>query len=446
MTPPLHDSTSDTSSHAPRPRFAVCFVALNAWPVIDSAAGGPIGGIETRAWMFARALARRGDFAVDFVVRHTRPPGRNAVDGVRLRPVVDRLYRIREAVGARVEKRPRFPWLKVQRWNHALLWQIPLLAACRPFKRRPADPWQPDLFLVSIGADVFCTFGVQSHSATVIASARNAARPVVLMLGSDGDLDERYVEGSDFVSPYGDRGDVCWRILQSADVIVAQTGEQQRLLERRFARSAIVISNPIDVAEWDARSSTPLSARETAGLARYVLWVGRAEHVHKRPQVLLELARLCPDVDFLMVLNPRDGEFEDRIRREAPANVRIVRSVPFPLMPAVFSRAAAFVSTSSLEGFPNVFLQAAVSRVPIATLEVGTEFLQRIGCGFSARGDLSALADFIRRVWTRGPVDAAALQRARELVVQQHALDAQCGMLADALRQALQREPTASAR
>ena len=416
-------------------RLRVCLVALNAYAAIDAQAPGPIGGIETRAWMFARGLAARDDMEVNFVVRHHRAPKMTAAEGVRLVPLVDRLYRWREGVRMCVGRRATFPWLTLHQWRASLLWQLPVVAAERLLRGRPGDPRQPDQRLVAAPADVLCTFGVQSHSATVIASAHAVGRPAVLVLGSDGDLDEQYGPQSTFVSPYGDRGDVCWRILQEADVIVAQTPEQQRVLKERFGRESAVIANPIDVAEWDARRTQPLNLDDTGRLQRYVLWVGRADAVHKRPQLCVELARLCPDVEFLFIMNSRDPELEQRLRRERPANVRIVSWVPFPRMPAVFAHAAALVNTSLLEGFANTFLQAALTEVPIASLQVGGPFLTELGCGCLADGDLGRLADYLRNIWRRGE-DRATLAQAREFVVKRHGLPQKTAELAEVVRAA----------
>ncbi len=416
-------------------RLRVCLVALNAYPAIDPQAQGPIGGIETRAWMFARGLAARDDVDVSFVVRHHTTPGLTVADGVRLIPLVDRLYRWREQVRMCVGKRTTFPWLTLHQWRASLLWQLPVVAVERLLRGRPGDLWQPDHRLMEAPADVICTFGVQSHSATVIASAHAAHRPAVLVLGSDGDLDEHYGLESTFVSPYGDRGDVCWRILQEADMIVAQTPEQQRVLKERFGRESTVIANPIDVEEWDVRRTQPLNREDTAGLERYVLWIGRADAVHKRPQLCVELARMCPEVEFLLIMNPRDPELEQRLRKECPPNVRIVLWVPFPRMPAVFAHATALVNTSLLEGFANTFLQAALSEVPVASLQVGAPFLAELGCGCIADGDLGRLADYLRNIWRQGE-DRTTLAQAREFVIQRHGLAQKTSELADVIRRA----------
>ncbi|MFO1091722.1 MAG: glycosyltransferase [Planctomycetaceae bacterium] len=421
---------------SPRPLTA-CLVALNAGPVLTPDIPGRIGGLETRAWQFARGLAGQG-VGVQFVVRLSSRPASDRVDGVQIVPLLDRLYPMREAARMCVGKRSGFPWIDFHRWQTQLIWQLPILAVERVLRGGAPDPWRPDRRLTELQTDIYCTFGVQSHSATVLASARAAGRPCVLVLGSDGDLDERYTPDSMFVSPYGDPAQVCWRILQEVDAIVAQTPAQAAMLQQRFGRTATIIRNPVDVPEWDTRRTPPATLEETGGLERYVLWVGRAESVHKRPQVCLDVARRCPDLNFLMVMNPRDPQVDSTVRRAAPANVRILSSVPFARMPAVFARAAAFVSTSSLEGFPNVFLQATLSRVPIASLEVGGEFLAHIGSGFFAQGDLQTLCDRLREFWQSGE-NPATLEAARETVVREHGLAETTSALADVLRATAER-------
>ncbi len=44
---------------------------LNAYPAVNPAAGGQVGGTETRAWLFARELAKRPELRVSLAVRTT---------------------------------------------------------------------------------------------------------------------------------------------------------------------------------------------------------------------------------------------------------------------------------------------------------------------------------------------------------------------------------------
>jgi glycosyltransferase involved in cell wall biosynthesis len=329
---------------------------------------------------------------------------------------------VRDSLVSRLRRTQTFPWVSLQqpRWSDAI-W-LPVLAAVKLLRPRP-DPRTPLPFFQKVPAEAFVTFGVQSASATVIASAHASRRPAVLVLGSDSDLDERYVAGSNYVSVYRDRGDVCRWVLDQADAIICQTSRQQALLRERFGRDGVLIPNPIDLEQWDRLAAQPVDPRDTAWLERYVLWVGRADGEHKRPQLLVELAAGCPEVNFLMVLNPRDDVLEARIRAQAPANLRIVERIPFERMPAVMRGAAALVNTSSLEGFPNTYLQAPASGTPVASLVVEGEFLAKSQAGMCAEGDLDRLADAIRAAWSGQP-RGFNTQAARNYVEEHHQLSA----------------------
>jgi glycosyltransferase involved in cell wall biosynthesis len=411
----------------------VCIVAFNAYPAVNPAAGGQVGGTETRAWLFARELAKSPRLQVSLAVRTTDRITNTCVEGVRIVGQRDRFYRLRESVGGFASRRPGFPWIRIHRWSPALLWQVPLLASARLFEERPSDPRLPMPFFQSLEADLFCCFGNQATAATAIASAHATGRKAVLFLGSDDDLNPGYQADSPVRNPYGDTGATCHYSLTQADAVFVQTPEQRVMLRERFGREGVVIPNPIDLAQWDSRSSLPLRDELTGGLSQFVLWIGRAESIHKRPQVLLEIARRCPEVPFLMLLNPRDPAVDAATRREAPPNVQIVSQVPFPSMPALFQRALAYLNTSSLEGFPNAMLQAAASRVPIVSLEVGEAFLRESQSGIFAAGDIERTAAVLQG-WANDRSEQVRYgENGRVFVEQHHAVGPVTGQLERAL-------------
>jgi glycosyltransferase involved in cell wall biosynthesis len=413
----------------------VCFVCLPAASVIDPTLGGPIGGTETRAWLFARTLARL-DTQVTFVVRNRRPMD-GVVDGVTIRTHVDRVFNLFEQVGMCVTRRSGFPWLTIRRWRPSLLWQLPAAVAVRLFSPRP-DPTQSAPHFQSIDCDVFCTFGVQTVSATVIASAHAAGKKAVLVLGSDGDLDPKFLTDPDYVNPYGDRASVCRFILEKADVIVVQTEEQRRVLKERFGRDGIVIENPIDLAEFDRRAAlnTRGSAGATSSQARPVLWVGRAEPIHKRPMLAIQIAKRCPEIPFVVVMNPRDPAEDARVRAVAPPNVTIRDHVPPPEMPALMASSLAMLNTSSLEGFPNTFLQAAAARIPIVSLLVGDRFLEQSGAGVYCHGEMERAATELRRLRLDTGISATMGQAGRRWVEHHHDATARAADLRETLLKA----------
>lgn len=413
---------SPLSSPNKRP-LRICIVAFNAYPAVNPLAGGQVGGTETRAWLLARQLAKQSDVEVSLAVRTTAPLTQSVVDGVRIIGLRDRFYRLREAVGGFASRQAGFPWIKVHRWSPSLVWQVPLLATARFFEDRPTDPRLPMRFFEQIEADLFCCFGNQATAATAIASAQATGRPAVLFLGSDDDLNVGYTADSQVRNPYGDTGATCDFSLKQADQVLVQTPEQLSLLRDRFGRDGVLVPNPINLAEWDSRANTALPAELHAGLDRFVLWMGRAEKIHKRPQVLIDIARHCPEIPILMLLNPRDPAVDAEIRQSAPSNVRIVTQVPFPLMPALFRKAMAYINTSSLEGFPNAFLQAAASRVPIISTDVGRSFLEQSRAGKCFEGDFLRAAHALRELQDSPDKCRELGARGRSFVEQHHAIE-----------------------
>ncbi|MCA8995810.1 MAG: hypothetical protein KDA80_02465, partial [Planctomycetaceae bacterium] len=142
-----------------------CFVALNAYPAIEPGVPGTFGGIETRAWQFARGLAEMSDLDVSFVVRHPAPLLRPEVDGVRLILMRDRLYHVRDSLLSRLERRSRFPGIVLRhpRVSDALF--LPLLAARKALIPPPSPP-SPLPFFSTIEPDIFLTFPYQNNSRT----------------------------------------------------------------------------------------------------------------------------------------------------------------------------------------------------------------------------------------------------------------------------------------
>ena len=380
----------------------ICFVALHAYPVFNPKAKGVFGGLETHAWTLATELATREGFEVSFVVDHPDARTGETLQNVRIISRWSFMESVRDSVSSHADIYHRPPFIKLRRWSFHLLWQIPFLILTYPwnrFYRRP--PCEAAPFFTSLDADIFLCFGVNSVASEVVASARAASKKTILILESNSELDARYEAETDFVSEYGEQGSVCHFAISQVDQIVSQTEYQLELLTERFQRSGPVITNPIDVSRWNQLSENKNSSLEELLPSQYVLWIGRADRFHKRPHLCLEIAKKLPDVHFLMILNPNDRTVDEEIRSQAPANVSIITQVPFREMPILFSKAKIFFSTGSLEyeGAPNVFQQASASGIPIASLDVGHDWIDEANCGYIANGSMETLAKTIATWW-----------------------------------------------
>jgi len=401
----------------PRP-IRVSFTALHAYPLFDPDVDAAVGGMETRAWMLARQLAESDDFDVHFLVQAPRRFRRRECGKITVWNLGDGFDHIRRDVSQHVNVLDRFPWVAVRRWSARLIWELPLLALLRPFRTR-RDPLTPDPLYAEVAPDVVCCFGVSATAATGIASAHAGGHPALLFLASNSDLDARYRPDSDYVNPNGEHAAPCAYAIHEADTIIAQTTTQQQLLKERFGRDSLLMPNIVDLGMWaDGRRHAPLAASIPS---RYVLWVGRADDFHKRPRLLLDLAERLPEIPFVMILSPANPTIEREIRSAQPGNVTILPPQPFDRMPPLLARAALYVSTSSteFEGSPNLFLQAAASSVPVASLEATTALIDS-GGGCCCEGDLGRLATLIGEWWS-DPEQSRRIGRAgRDYVAEVH--------------------------
>ncbi|MCA9088080.1 MAG: glycosyltransferase family 4 protein [Planctomycetaceae bacterium] len=415
----------------------VTFVALHALPAIDPTVPGVFGGTETRAWTFARALARLPGWKVNLAVRPRSP--HSCYEGVRIQRVRKPLYDIFLHVGQCLAARQEFPFVTIKRWSWHLFWELPVCVASRPFLSRRGRSLGGVGQFSQLPGDLIVTFGVHVDSAKAIAGAHATGRPAVLMLGADSDLDERYATDPNYVSPYGNRSTDCLRALREADQIVVQTEQQQDLLLAHFHREGTFIANPIDEVVWDQQAEWPLPEElkdlENSG---YVLWVGRADRFHKRALHCVELAEQLPDIPFVMLMNPRDPDVTREVHARRPPNLRIVEQVSFEQMSTLFRHARVYVNTSALgwEGFPNTFLQAAASRTPICSLEFGAEFLKEFDCGACAEGDFSRLVQVVQDCWL-SPKSTMHVDASRRRVLAEFGAENQCQKLATVFDNAL---------
>jgi glycosyltransferase involved in cell wall biosynthesis len=101
-----------------------------------------------------------------------------------------------------------------------------------------------------------------------------------------------------------------------------------------------------------------------------VLWVSNLRTL-KRPELALELARQLPGVRFMLAGGPMPGgqTYFDDVRAAAARlpNVTMPGAVRYRDSAALFDRARIFLNTSSIEGFPNTFLQAWIRGVPVVS-------------------------------------------------------------------------------
>jgi glycosyltransferase involved in cell wall biosynthesis len=351
-------------------------VALGAYGAI---AGRPylrhIGGAEVQQRLLARELVRRGHRVTFVTLDHGQPDGVEH-DGIR----------VLKMCGAH-EGLPGLRFLH-PRWTS--LWAA----------LRRAD------------ADIYYQRGGGDETGQVALFARRHRRRFVFATASD----------TNCVPELPDlriaRERVLYRLgLRRADRVVCQTSIQRDLLARNFRIDAELIRS-CSADPWSG-----VAARDRAAQGPRVLWVGRFS-AQKRPELLLELAALCPDLPF-DVVGAGDGPYAAGLanRAQALANVTLYGWVLPDEVGVYYDRASALLCTSPVEGFPNTFLEAWARGVPTVSTVDPDGLIEAKGLG-AVGHTAPELAAALARLHSESGAWSACSHRAREHYLSTHTVGA----------------------
>jgi glycosyltransferase involved in cell wall biosynthesis len=203
-----------------------------------------------------------------------------------------------------------------------------------------------------------------------------------------------------------------------ADLIVVQTDEQVELCERYFGRTPVLIKSASEPAELTERRPEAF------------LWAARVD-ANKQPFEYLELARALPEAHFWMVARESKGPGEDElwtaVVREARAipNLELLPPCSRPELMDLMERTVAVVSTSELEGMPNIFLEGWSRGVPALALNHDPDgIIRRLGLGGVADNRRESFAELAAQLWESRDERGACADRCREYVEANHSLEA----------------------
>jgi glycosyltransferase involved in cell wall biosynthesis len=328
----------------------VCFVALASGPLFDPSLARLHGGAELQVFLIAKSLAARG-VAVSFVLEG----GPDHMLDYRGPIEIHSIRTVGRGVPgvSRVVNRLRL--------------------------ERAIEQARPEV-VVQTNAG-----GITGRAAR---GAHRCGARFIFRAAHDWDVD-----GS-ALRRVGDRAQYL-RGLLAADAIVARNEHQGATFRERYGRDATVIP-----------SAFPLPAAPPVVPKGHVLWVANSQQF-KQPQVFLDLARALPAERFCMVMPKNDAAVFDSIAEQAGAlpNVEFSSGVPYTEIQPYFDRAKVFVNTSTVEGFPNTFVQAAMGATPIVSLSVDPDGVLVVnGIGRCAQGDPRRLEHDLRRLLSDEPL------------------------------------------
>jgi glycosyltransferase involved in cell wall biosynthesis len=322
------------------------------------------GGAERQQWLLARALASRG-WSVGVGVRKALEVGkRTTIDGVE--------------------------FLGVGQGQNLSVWRRTLLA-----EQPDWWYWRSANHIWGAGVEIAKALGVR----TIFAAS------------FDLDVEPRraLTRRRSWWPLYA------WGLHRADKILLQHKGQLSRLPKHWCSKAHIVPSI--------AGDSAPVKPH--AERASYVAWVGMLRQ-HKRPDLLIEIARKAPTLCFVVCGGPSPHRsppgYGDGIVRELLRlpNVEFLNQVPSAKACEIIAEAALLLSTSDEEGFPNTFLQAWSSGTPVVSLRVDPDgVIVKAGLG-AVSSDLDGAIGEIHALINSSRQREEIAGRARHHVSQTH--------------------------
>lgn len=163
--------------------------------------------------------------------------------------------------------------------------------------------------------------------------------------------------------------------LRHCDQVFVQSPEQADLYRERTGKQALEMPNIAQIPDSvPEKSPTPL-----------VAWAGAIRKC-KRPLWVVEAARELPEVQFQIAGGPNPGEeplWENLQRAAADVpNVELLGWLKVAEVEELIGRAWVCLCTSSMEGFPNVYLMGWGRETPLVTTFGAGGLVEKSNAGF----------------------------------------------------------------
>ncbi|ADZ09107.1 glycosyl transferase group 1 [Methanobacterium lacus] len=206
------------------------------------------------------------------------------------------------------------------------------------------------------GADIFMSRSGRIFPAIIAFYCFITGKKFIYSIASDMDVD---------ITNFGYIELILYRfILKRANMVTSQSHFQKKLLKKNFGRESYVIKNVYSLKKRKSEKNVEKS----------ILWVSTIKKGWKNPDLYLELARKIPNIPFVMIGGPSndDPNYYQEIKMKAKniSNLDFKGYIPYNKIGSYFTDASIFVNTSSVEGFPNTFLQAWESYTPVVSLYI----------------------------------------------------------------------------
>jgi glycosyltransferase involved in cell wall biosynthesis len=177
-------------------------------------------------------------------------------------------------------------------------------------------------------------------------------------------------------------------LLRKSDAVFVQHEGQKKILNQKGIRS-ILFSNLIDLSQIPEKSN---------GKPADYVYVGSLDR-RKGFGDFFNVIEKAPGLSFKVVGQPRDKPAEEYFEKlRSYPNVKLLGKLPHADTIAEIATSKALVSTSPMEGFPNIFIEAWACGIPVYSLYVDPGGIIAREClGKVANGDIDLLISMMAK-------------------------------------------------
>ena len=260
--------------------------------------------------------------------------------------------------------------------------------------------------LIAADADIYYQSPAGAYTGITAWFCRATGRRFIFRVASDSDCEKEHGR----IQFWRDRKLYNYG-LRRADMVAAQTQFQAQMLRENHGIESVTLNMMVEPPRNGMQGEKDID----------VLWVSNLRAL-KRPELALELARQLPDVKFSLAGGPMPGGdtyFEDVCAAAARLpNVTMHGAVRYADSGLLFDRARIFLNTSSIEGFPNTFLQAWIRGVPVVSFFDPDSLVQRLQLGHIANS-VDEMREAIRSLLEDDSERQLTGRRAREFATRE---------------------------
>lgn len=175
-----------------------------------------------------------------------------------------------------------------------------------------------------------------------------------------GASDVNFEPGKELIAG-GEHNRKLWqKAVKRIKYIVVQNTHQQETLKKNYYKDSLLLFNL-----WG-----DVNYNKTSDLHTDVVWVANLRRL-KRAEWMVNGAKALPQFDFTIVGGPigQEREYYDEIEKMSSGirNLHFLGKKSFDETNAIVSQSRLLCCTSTFEGFPNTFLQAWASGIPVVS-------------------------------------------------------------------------------